>query len=146
MKIESRRRDSYSLSLKMRGRVNKVSSESGIETEIKEKYNSPIENIELSDYLLAAIDLRCSSFKDIDLKGHTDSVTCVAYSFFNHLVASGSKDQTIKVWNVLKGREGFTLAGHTSEVSTVSFSVDGKYIVSGSLDNEIKVWNVKEKF
>jgi WD40 repeat protein len=56
-------------------------------------------------------------------------------------LASGSDDNTIKLWDVATGKPITTLKGHTSPVWSVSFSPDGKTLASGSEDNTIKVWN-----
>ncbi len=58
------------------------------------------------------------------------------------MLASGSDDHTIKLWNLATGEQIRTLTGHSSSVRSVAFSPDGKILVSGSLDRTIKVWNV----
>ena len=58
-------------------------------------------------------------------------------------IASGSKDNTVKVWNVESGECVTTLKGHSDYVRSVSFSPDGASIVSGSWDNTVKVWSVE---
>jgi WD40 repeat protein len=70
------------------------------------------------------------------------SVHSVALSGDGKLLASGSNDNTIKLWEVATGRELRTLAGHSSWVSSVAFSADGKLLASGSDDNTIKLWEV----
>jgi sugar lactone lactonase YvrE len=58
-------------------------------------------------------------------------------------LASGSDDNTIKVWNLETGKEITTFTGHNSSVNSVSFSPDGKTIASGSDDNTVRVWNLE---
>ncbi|MGH9702704.1 MAG: caspase family protein, partial [Candidatus Acidiferrales bacterium] len=58
------------------------------------------------------------------------------------LLASGSQDKTIKLWDAETGRELRTLAGHSSRVNSVSFSPDGRTLASGSEDKTIKLWDV----
>ena len=74
--------------------------------------------------------------------GHTDLVSSVAFSPDGQYIVSGSKDETIHVWNATTGE---TMAGpfkgHTSSVWSVAFSPDGQYIVSGSKDQTIRMWN-----
>ena len=75
------------------------------------------------------------------LEGHTDSVWSVAFSPNGKMLASGSWDQTVRLWNVNTGRLLHTLTGHTSDVPSVVFSHDGKTLVSGSWDGTIRLWN-----
>ena len=58
------------------------------------------------------------------------------------MLASGSWDKTIKLWDVASGRELRTLSGHRNGVTSVAFSPDGKVLASGSDDNTIKLWDV----
>ncbi|KAI1012377.1 hypothetical protein LB504_013205, partial [Fusarium proliferatum] len=76
------------------------------------------------------------------LEGHTGSVNSVVFSNDGTLVASGSHDNTIKIWNVATGKEEQTLEGHRSLVNSVVFSPDSTLIASGSSDKTIKIWNV----
>ena len=59
-------------------------------------------------------------------------------------LASGSDDNTIKLWNSQDGRLIRTLTGHTDRVYSVAFSPDGQTIASGSRDNTIKLWNSQD--
>jgi WD40 repeat protein len=70
------------------------------------------------------------------------SVYSVAFSPDGRLLASGSDDKTIKLWDVASGREVRTLSGHTSWVNSVAFSPDGRLLASGSSDQTIKLWDV----
>src|SRR3990167_5644798 len=74
--------------------------------------------------------------------GHTSYVSGVAFSPDGRWLASGSDDNTIKLWEVATGREVRTLAGHTAGVSGVAFSPDGRWLASGSFDLTIKLWEV----
>jgi WD40 repeat protein len=76
------------------------------------------------------------------LKGHTSLVLSVAYSPDGKTLASGSKDQTIKLWDVTTGKEQATLKGHTDLVTSVAYSPDGKTLASGGGDQTIKLWDV----
>ena len=58
------------------------------------------------------------------------------------LVASGSFDETVKLWDV-KSAECLQMSeGHSDYVMSVSFSPDGSKISSGSCDNTAKLWDV----
>ncbi len=73
------------------------------------------------------------------LTGHKPYVRSVSFSPDGTLLASGSDDDTIRLWDVATGEEIRTLTGHTSVVTSVSFSPDGTLLASGSRDNTIKL-------
>ncbi|NEQ70424.1 MAG: hypothetical protein F6K21_34020 [Symploca sp. SIO2D2] len=77
-------------------------------------------------------------------KAHQNSVTSVSFSPNGKLLASGSWDNTIKIWDLEEGEELLTLSGHQSSVKSVSFSPDGKLLASGSWDNTTKIWDLEE--
>jgi F-box/WD-40 domain protein MET30 len=70
-------------------------------------------------------------------KGHTNGVMCLQFS--DHLLATGSYDSTIKIWDIDTGEEIRTLKGHTSGIRCLQF--DETKLISGSIDRTIKVWN-----
>jgi WD40 repeat protein len=75
--------------------------------------------------------------------GHTNGVNCVAFNPDGTLLASGSNDQTIKLWDVAATREKATLKGHAHWVLSLAFSPDGTLLASGSHDKTVKLWDVK---
>jgi WD domain, G-beta repeat/Type II secretion system (T2SS), protein G len=76
------------------------------------------------------------------LTGHTKGVTSVAFSPNGELLASGSADDTVNLWDVATGKARATLYGHTETVYSVAFSPDNRIVASASLDNTIKLWDV----
>ncbi|NEP35876.1 caspase family protein, partial [Moorena sp. SIO3B2] len=77
------------------------------------------------------------------LQRHTNIVSSVSFSRDGQTLASGSDDNTIKLWNRKTGKLIRTLPGHTGPVNSVSFSPNGKTLASGSNDETIKLWNPK---
>ncbi|CAE6440407.1 unnamed protein product [Rhizoctonia solani] len=80
------------------------------------------------------------------LYGHTDQLTSYAFSDdFNYLV-TGSRDCTIRLWDLSKGMlAADPFCGHTAEVSAVDLAYDCSRIVSCSNQDEtIRVWNVDD--
>ncbi|KAJ5966782.1 hypothetical protein N7501_003030 [Penicillium viridicatum] len=77
------------------------------------------------------------------LEGHYGRVTSVAFSPDGKLVASGSTDQSVKVWNTITGAIHKTLEGHSRWVTSVAFSPDSKFVASGSRDSTVNVWNIQ---
>jgi WD40 repeat protein len=78
----------------------------------------------------------------LTLTGYTSDVWSVAFSPDGRLLASGSNDKTIKLWEVASGSLVRTLSGHTDWVRSVAFSPDGRLLASGSYDDTIKLWEV----
>ena len=78
-----------------------------------------------------------------ELQGHTDVVTCLAVSWDNQWLASGSYDGTVKLWHLADGKLKATLPGHKDRVWCVAFSPDGKTLASGSRAGTAILWDVK---
>jgi len=57
-------------------------------------------------------------------------------------IASGSRDKTIKVWDVSTGICLFTLIGHDNWVRGISWHPGGKYLLSASDDKTLRIWDV----
>jgi WD40 repeat protein len=75
------------------------------------------------------------------LRGHAGAVTAVAFSPDDRLLASGSADRTVKLWDVTTGKEVRSLAGHTARVTTAAFRSDGKLLASAGADRVVKLWD-----
>jgi WD40 repeat protein len=83
------------------------------------------------------------------LEGHDNLISSVAFApeytsnnIPDYLLASGSDDNTIKIWNH-QGECLKTLRGHEAWIYSVAFSSQGEILASGSRDNTIKLWDWK---
>jgi hypothetical protein len=77
------------------------------------------------------------------VKGHSGWVWSVTFSPDGKLVASGSTDETVRLWEVATGApHSEPLKGHSGWVRSVTFSPDGKLIASGSDDKTVRLWEV----
>ncbi|MDZ7957862.1 MAG: WD40 repeat domain-containing protein [Aulosira sp. DedQUE10] len=87
-----------------------------------------------------------TNLKDVqplyNLMGHSHIVRSLAISANGKLLISGSRDRTIKIWQLETGELISTLRGHTDEVCTITLSPDEQIIASGSADKTIKLWHL----
>jgi WD40 repeat protein len=79
------------------------------------------------------------------LVGHADAVYALAFHPAGDLLASGSYDQTVKLWKWPSGEQVATLTGHTDQVYRIAFSADGSWLASGSADGTVRIWNVARR-
>ncbi|MHC5760025.1 protein kinase domain-containing protein [Nostoc sp.] len=86
--------------------------------------------------------------QSLPLTGHSGEVNSLAFrpilrNFSQaRILASGSDDKTIKIWNLNARLQTATLQGHSDWVYAIAISPDGQTLVSGSKDKTIKVWNL----
>mmetsp|Transcript_46396 Transcript_46396/g.145543 ORF Transcript_46396/g.145543 Transcript_46396/m.145543 type:complete len:152 (+) Transcript_46396:1-456(+) len=58
------------------------------------------------------------------------------------MIASGSHDNTVRIWEVQGGRQMSCCEGHTHVVTSVSWSGDARMIASSSWDKTLRIWEV----
>ncbi|MFM6343622.1 MAG: WD40 repeat domain-containing protein, partial [Dolichospermum sp.] len=75
------------------------------------------------------------------LYAHLDTVTCITIQANDRIIASGSSDRTIKIWDN-KGNLLQTIVGHTNWITSLSFSNDGQYLASASRDGTVRLWKM----
>ena len=57
------------------------------------------------------------------------------------LLAVGSWDSTVTLWDVAKRRSLVKLTGHTRGISTLAFNPSGTMLATGSADNTVRIWD-----
>jgi WD40 repeat protein len=83
-----------------------------------------------------------SDFKSLHLMQHQGSVNCLAISPDGTILASGSSDKTIKLWELPAGRLLNTLEGHSSDIVSLAINPNGTLLVSAERNGKIKFWNL----
>ncbi|MEH2339175.1 nSTAND1 domain-containing NTPase [Nostoc sp.] len=88
--------------------------------------------------LLSSVNSLYNEQRSIEtLNGHTDEITSLSFSPDGKILASGSKDKTIKLWNI--EHRNF-LTSDDSSVKNVNFSSNGQIIASISNKNRVQLW------
>ena len=76
--------------------------------------------------------------------GHLDWINCIEFSSNGKLLATGSEDKTIRLWDLTLAKpKSIVLEGHSGWVFSVKFSPNNQYLVSGGADNDDCLWDVK---
>jgi WD40 repeat protein/transcriptional regulator with XRE-family HTH domain len=75
--------------------------------------------------------------------GHEEGVITIAILPDSSIMATGSSDHDVRLWDMKTGKCIRVLHGHESWVNSICFSQSEKNILaSGSSDRKVKIWNV----
>jgi WD40 repeat protein len=79
------------------------------------------------------------------LHGHAEQIECLALDKDGKTLYSGSKDQTVKVWDLDAGKDVSTIKAHTADVMAIALSKDGTKLATAGADGTVKVWDKSGK-
>src|SRR5690348_1239537 len=102
----------------------------GLEEELKMSRKSKKDNIPLGFILRHT------------LQGHKDMIFTISWSPDGKILASPSKDTTLRLSDARTGQHLQAFEGHSASVWGVAWSRDGKTLASGSSDKTIRLWDV----
>ncbi|MCU0416377.1 MAG: caspase family protein [Cytophagaceae bacterium] len=77
-------------------------------------------------------------------QGHSAAVKTTVVSPTKKLIATTSRDKTIKLWDALSGLEIRTFYGHEHTVNDAVFSSNENYLATSSADNTVILWSIIE--
>jgi LPXTG-site transpeptidase (sortase) family protein len=73
----------------------------------------------------------------------TGSLDAVAFSPDGTLIASGGRDNAVRLWDTESGENTRIFEGHDDWVTRVVFSPDGALLASGARDDTVRLWDVE---
>lgn len=80
----------------------------------------------------------------LSLKGPSSVVNCFAFSPNGKVLAAGSQDRHVYLWDKNSGEFLKKLEGNTGSIREITFSPDGELLIAiGDHNNDICVWNVQ---
>ncbi|MAT40556.1 MAG: hypothetical protein CL946_13245 [Ectothiorhodospiraceae bacterium] len=77
------------------------------------------------------------------LNGHSGAVRSLDVSDDGRVIASGSADNSVRIWNTFHWRQSNVLTGHSGTVNSVDLTSGGLQVISGSDDNSVRVWDTR---
>lgn len=116
--------------------------------------NNHHNNSSISDETIIDTTTKKTISNKFSLRGHFDSIRCLAFHPTESALLTGSEDQTIKLWNLDKSsisnkknanadiESVYTFRKHSGPVLSLVMSANGDYLFSSGLDSKIMLWNM----
>ncbi|MFC3897791.1 TIR domain-containing protein [Lentzea rhizosphaerae] len=89
---------------------------------------------------------RANPKKRAVLSGHTTDVSILRFAPRGAVLASGSHDDTVRLWNTAKPEPYAVLSGSTLQVTALAFAPDGAALAVGDGNGFINLWDVTDPF
>ncbi|KAG0307426.1 hypothetical protein BGZ97_000407 [Linnemannia gamsii] len=75
------------------------------------------------------------------LNGHIGTVTCIAYTLLGDKIATGSEDNTARIWDRYTGNQLFQLSEHSGGVTSIAFSPFDDQVATGDNGSTVRLWS-----
>ena len=109
----------------------------------RERYDARGERVAILDGNQVRVSGRGDRQDLLTLRGHTEPVTCVAFSPDGERIATSSSDRTVKLWDAATGAEVLTLPQQAAVVTCVAFSPAGDRLASGGGNMQVLIWDAR---
>jgi WD repeat-containing protein 48 len=80
-----------------------------------------------------------------NFSGNRHSVYSLCMDHEGKVLASGSSDKIIRIWDVNNYTQIGELRGHADNIRTLAMSEDGQLVLSGSSDGTIRLWSIGQQ-
>ena len=76
------------------------------------------------------------------MQGHSKAISCLKFSPDGNILATGSADKTVRIWNATDGKAEKVIGGHKLGISDLSWTNDSRFIGTCSDDKSLKIFDV----
>ncbi|KAE9550855.1 hypothetical protein FO519_005936 [Halicephalobus sp. NKZ332] len=78
----------------------------------------------------------------VTISGHTKAISCLKFSPDGKVLATGSADKTVRIWNPTDGKIDKVIGGHKLGISDLSWTSDSRFIGTCSDDKTLKLFDI----
>lgn len=102
--------------------------------------------VALTNHVIQLLDTR-DGHMVVEMQGHTNAITTLAFSEDGSLLASGSRDGTARIWRLPGGDPLEAALAHEQQVRRVALSADGRHLATATWESDqpnesqIQIWD-----